>query len=443
MNPLNVIRGFDPDLYTYFENELEHQRLSLSFIPDENSTSPLCAAIMGSVLVNSSRNISASRLVGLESLTANRLCNLFGAEHANVRTITIEAASRVVFQALTKRGDVVMSLDLRKKEHCNSENLAYRFVNFGVDPATGRINYDKLLKQAKECKPQLIIISPINYPLSIDYKRCAVIAKECGAILWSDISQTAGLIAGGEMPSPVPYADVVTFTAHGGMQGPQSSVILCTNELASAIDRVVLTSGHNGLQTAQLAALSARVHEMQDSVFSEYSKAVVENAKALAEGLKAGGMRLLCDGTDSHLVIVNAKSCAISSRGAQELLADIGINVRICQMLTDDPNVKYDAIRFSTLPSTTRGIHKDQLKALGEEIGKFLYHPDDNNTRILHEKVSKITVGLPVFFKGWLTDTVKENLIRMSYMGSDSTQVCDSIHPSRLSMLTKKLSKKK
>lgn len=440
MNPLNVIRGFDPDLYTYFENELEHQRLSLSFIPDENSSSPLCSAIMGSVLVNSSRNVSASRLVGLESLTANRLCNLFGADHANVRTITIEAASRVVFQALTQRGDVVMSLDLRKKEHCNSEQLAYRFINFGADPATGHLDYEAIEKQAMEVKPKLIILSPINYPLSIDYERCSKIAKASGAILWCDISQTAGLIAGGVLKSPLPYADVVTFTAHGGMQGPQSSVILCSNEIASSIDRVVLTSGHNGLQTAQLAALSARVHEMQDPIYKSYSQAVVDNAKALAKGLKDGGMRLLCDGTDSHLVIVNAKSCAISSRGAQELLSDVGINVRICQIQTSDPNVKYDAIRFSTLPSTTRGISEEQLYDLGVQIGKFLYHPDDSNTKKLHENVSKITVGLPVFFTGWLSDIVKENLQRTSFMTSDSTQICDSIHPSRLSMLAKKLS---
>ena len=222
MNPLNVIRGFDPDLYAYFEKELEHQRLSLSFIPDENSTSPLCAAIMGSVLVNTTKTSGYALDAGLETLTAKQICSLFNADHANIRTISIEAASRCVFQSLTKRGDIVMSLDLRKKEHCNSENLAYRFVNFSIDPKTQRLDMDKVEAQAKSCRPQMIVLSPINYPLQIDYARFAQIAKECGALLWCDISQIAGLIAGGALPTPVPYADVVTFSCHGAMQGPQA-----------------------------------------------------------------------------------------------------------------------------------------------------------------------------------------------------------------------------
>ena len=442
MNPLNVIRGFDPDLYAYFEKELEYQRLSLSFIPDENSTSPLCAAIMGSVLVNTIRHFSYNRVEGLEPLAAKRICELFKADHANVRPITIEAASRVVFQSLTRRGDVVMSLDLRKKEHCNSENLAYRFVNFGVDPQSGKLDMDAVEKQALECKPQLIIVSPINYPLSLDYERFADIAHKCGAILWCDISQTAGLIAGGVLPSPLPYADVVTFSAHGAMQGPHSSVILCSNKYASSIDRMAITAGHNGLQSAELAALAARMSEMKDPVYSRYVHTVVDNAKALAEGLAAGGAKVLFGGTDSHLVIIDTKGCAVSARGAQELLMEAGVNVRICTMLTSDPNIKYDAVRFSTLPSTTRGANANQMREMGKIIAQFLQRPDEAHIKELKEKVSLITVGLPAFYDQWLSDIVRENLSRMSYMTSDSTVIRDSVHPSRLSMLTKKLKNK-
>lgn len=410
MNPLNVIRGFDPDLYKFFENELEHQNLSLSFIPDQNATSPLCAAIMGSVLVNSTSNTAFIRNVGLEALTADRICKLFNAEHANIKTITIEAASRVVFQSLTKRGDVVMSLDLRKKEHCNSENLAYRFVNFGIDSKTHRLDYDGIEKQALACNPQLIVLSPINYPLNVDYERLAKIAKACNALLWCDISQTAGLIAGGAMNSPLPYADVVTFTAHGAMQGPLSSVILCKQEIAGAIDRMVLTSGHNGLQTAHMAALAARVKEMQEPSFKEYAKAVVENAKALAEGFIQGGLKLVCDTTETHLVMVDTRNCAVSARGAQEILADVGINVRICAALTADPTVKYDAVRFSTLSATTRGIQAKELTALGVEIAKFLLRPDEAQTKALKDKVTKIAYALPPFSSKWLSPVVLENL---------------------------------
>ena len=440
MNPLNVIRGFDPDLYAYFEKELEHQRLSLSFIPDENSTSPLCAAIMGSVLVNTTKTSGYALDAGLETLTAKQICSLFNADHANIRTISIEAASRCVFQSLTKRGDIVMSLDLRKKEHCNSENLAYRFVNFSIDPKTQRLDMDKVEAQAKSCRPQMIILSPINYPLQIDYARFAEIAKECGALLWCDISQIAGLIAGGALPTPVPYADVVTFSCHGAMQGPQASVILCKEAVANAIDRAVYIGGHTGLQTAQLAALEARIREMAEPVYKDYAKAVVANAKALGDGLKEGGLNIMCQGTDSHLSLVDSKDCALSSaRGAQEMKADAGVNVRICSIETADPQVKFDAIRFSSLAATTRGASAAQMREIGGHIAQFLRNPSDANLKVLRDRICRITVGLPTFFESWLCPTVRDNLTKMSFMSSDSTQIADSIHPTRLQAIARKL----
>lgn len=433
MNPLNVIRGFDPDLYTYFEKELEHQNLSLSFIPDENTTSPLCAAIMGSVLVNSTKNAATNRTIGLEALVAKRICDLFNAEHANIRTITIEAASRVVFQSLTRRGDVVMSLDLRKKEHCNSENLAYRFVNFTMDSQSHGLDYDAIEKQAMECRPQLIIVSPINYPLNIDYERFATIARACGAILWCDMSQTACLVAGGVMNSPLPYADVVTFTSHGAMQGPLSSVILCKQDIAGAIDRMVLTSGHNGLQTAQLAALAARIKEMSEPTYKEYAQTVIDNAKAFASGLVNGGLKIVCDETQSHLIMVDTKNCAVSARGAQELLSDAGINVRICTIATSDPKVRIDAIRFSSLSVTTRGVKSKDLIRLGEEIAKFLKTPDDTNLKHLKKMVMDISYSLPPCASKWLSPLVIDNLksLQAQHSISDSTIVRDTVRKER------------
>ncbi len=411
MDPLNLIRGFDADLYTYFEKELEHQHLSLSFIPDENSTSPMAAAIMGSVLVNTSGNaINFQRMSKVESLTARRICSLFKAGHANIRTITIEAASRVVFQSLTRRGDVVMSLDLRKREHCNSESLAYRFVNFGIDPITQRLDMDAIERQAKTCRPQLIIVSPINYPLNIDYARFAKIAAEVGAILWCDISQTAGLIAGGMISGPMPHADVVTFAAHGAMQGPQAAVIMSSAQIANAIDRTAVSSGHKGLQTAQLASLAARLEEMSDPAHEAYARRVVENAKALAEGMASGGLTLVSGGTETHQVIVDSKSCAMSARGAQELLAEAFINVRICMVLTQDPTVRYEGIRFSTLSASTRGATPENLREIGAAIADFLTHPYETNGRVLREKVLALTKDLPDFCEDWMPEGVRANL---------------------------------
>lgn len=434
MNLLNIIRGFDGELYDYFEKELERQFYSLSFIPDENSISPLCSATMGNVLINAQKNSAFAQQKTLEQLAAERICNLFDGEYANVKSITIEAASRVVFQALVERGDVVMSLDLRKKEHCNSESLAYRFVNFGIDPQTQHLDLDAIAKQAREMQPRLLIVSPINYPQTIDYERLADIAHEVGAVLWCDISQVAGLVTAGVIQSPLPHADIVTFTMQGALQGPRCSVIICKNKYSIAIERASLSYGHSTLGSSELATLCVRIREMQTDEYQQYCQAVIENATALAAGLKEGGMSLIGGGTESHFVVIDAKSCALSARGGLESLADCGISVRNCQVLTGNPEIKFDAVRFSTLPVTTRGMRADQLHKLGLFIGKYLANPSTENEHALQQLVRDMTVVLPLFNGKWLCDVVKQNLEQSNYFSgqSDSTNLADRSRLSRI-----------
>ncbi|HAR80322.1 MAG TPA: hypothetical protein DCR21_05765 [Succinivibrionaceae bacterium] len=408
MNPLGILKEIDKPLFDFFESSLEQQRYSLSFIPDESATSPLCAEVMGSMLVNSVSKLTNPNQPGVATLARNRLCEVFNAENAHVKVITIEAASRVVFSALTKRGDVVMTLDMRKKEHCNSENLAFRFVNFGAEPSSGVLDYDKIREQALSCKPHLIIVSPINYPLSIDYKKFADIAKEVNAYLWCDISQTCGLVAGGAINSPLPYADVVTFQTHGAMQGPQAAVILSKTSINNAIVRSINLYGHKGLTKVSLAALATRLNEMKDQSYKNYCKRVLENAKALSEGLKQGGLKIVFGGTDTHLVVVDTKSAALAARGAQEVLEDCGISVRCCDMLTDDPNVKYEAIRLSSLPSTVRGITPSQMRYIGQGIAEFLLVPDEEHAKELKAKVTSITSTMPTYSPQWMSDLVRK-----------------------------------
>ncbi len=414
MNSIELVKNFDKDLYSYFVKEIEKQHASVSFIPDENSTSPVCAAIMGSVLVNStsSSSLTLGRVNDLEKLTTDRLCKIFCAPFATVKTITIEAASRVVFKALTSRGDVVMSLDLRKKEHCNSENLAFRFVNYGVEPDTQELDMNKVEAIAKANKPKLIIFSPINYSAAVDFKRLSEIAKETGALLWCDLSQTASLTATGVLDNPMKYADVVTFSAHGAMQGPHAAVILCKQELAPSIQRAETMAGHNGLLSNQLAALAARLHEMQTPNFKKYCNDVLANAKALAEGLKEGGMKIIGNKIDSHLVMIDAKNCAVSARGAQELLADLGVHVRIAKVQTNDPHVSFDAVRFSTLAATTRGLGVKDMTKLGKAIAEFLQKPDDDNSKRIYKLVVSITATLPNIDKRYLDESVQEAFTR-------------------------------
>ncbi|MGN0909137.1 MAG: hypothetical protein ACI4NA_05910 [Succinivibrio sp.] len=407
MISLSALEKIDPELYSYFEKEMEHQHSSLSFIPDENATSPLCASIMGNVLVNSAGRISYARSEDLEKLTLKRICELFGAPCANIRTLNIEAASRVVFQALTKRGDVVLSLDLRKKEHCNSENLVFRFVNYGISTKTKQLDYDDIERKVKENRPHMVILSPVNYPFDIDYQRLSEICRAAGALLWVDISQTSGLIAAGVLQSPVPYSDIVTFTMQGAMQGPQCAVILSKSEHGGAIGRAVNTSGHRGLLTAQLAALSARIHEMATPCYREYCKTVLENAVALEKGLSEGGMKLIGPKTQSHFVMVDMKDTALSARGAQEMLADCGVMVRSAQVMTSDPEVKYDSVRLSVLSATTRGVKASDLERAGKAIGRYLLSPDEERTKELSSTIASITGTLPFFSKKWVPEGVE------------------------------------
>lgn len=436
MDLLNIIRGFDGELYDYFERELERQYYSLSFIPDENSISPLCAATQGSVLINAQTVSAFVQHKSLEQLAIERICMLFNGEHANVKAITIEDASRVVFQALLQRGDVVMSLDQRKQEHCNSEALAYRFVNFGLDPNTQKLNLDAIEEQVKSTQPKMVIVSPINYPLPIDYERIAEIAHSVGALLWCDISQVAGLITAHALPSPLPHADIVTFTTHGALQGPRSSVIICKSKLASAIDRAAVALGHSGLGSPELTSLCVRMREMQTEEYQDYCKNVVINAESLAAGLRESGMKLIGGGTSSHFVVIDAKHCGLSARGALEILADCGVLVRNCQVLTADPKVKFDAVRFSSLPVTTRGIRAEQMHQLGIVIGKFLSNPNEENEHNLQTMVREIAVLLPQFHDRWLCEVVRDNLERNNILvgSSDTTKIRSH---SRLSKLVK------
>ena len=194
------------------------------------------------------------------------------------------------------------------------------------------------------------------------------------------------------------------------MQGPQAAVILSTHEIANVIDRANQTSGHRGLMTPQLAALAVRMHEMSMPLHKDYAQSVINNAKALATGLTEGGMKIFCGEPQSHLVMIDTRNCALSARGAQELLAELGIGVRICNMLTAYSEVKYEAVRFSTLPVTTRGLDENGLITLGRNIGTFLQNPSDEKSKELAALVASLTENLPIFNPKWLDSSCAKML---------------------------------
>jgi len=402
---ISSIAAFDPELYNYFQDELQKQKYALSFMPEENYTSPVSAYMEGSILSNALMTHHDEKTpTGLEAMTVERVNKLFGSEHASIRTSNIAAASRVVFYSLLKKGDTVLSLDCRKKDHCNSESLQFNFVNFSINPKEQKINLDEVEKLAKEHKPRLIIFSPVNYPRIIDYKRLGEIAKSVGAYMWFDICQNVGLVAAKEIPSPVPYADVVTFSTHDALQGPQGCVILCTKKLAAQVDETVITTGHFALKRNILGALAIVFKEANTPKYNEYCHQVVLNARALQKGLEEEGMDILCGGTDTNLVLLNLTKLKMTCNEAGAALRLAGVITKPTVLTTADESTSFDILRLSSLLLTTRGLKEDEFYTLGHIIAMVL--KNKNNPEKLEEikqDVTDIAIQYPLFSDEWVT----------------------------------------
>ena len=253
---LRKLENFDPELCGQLRSALKQQRTTLSLIPTTNAASPFASFLKGSTLGDEIiDHHKAHRQSRLEKLAISRAKELFNAEHAIVRTGSLAMASRVVMLALLKKGDTVLSFNLRKSEHCTGD-LQYNFVKFGVEPDTLELNFAKVQALAHKHRPDMIIYSPVNYPRNIDYAGLRKIADEVGAYLWIDLGQNSGLVAAGKIPSPVPYADVATFAASDALHGPQNGIILCKEKIAELLDKTVIETGHSSLKKNVLASLA-------------------------------------------------------------------------------------------------------------------------------------------------------------------------------------------
>ena len=274
------LAAFDPEIYGLLQEEIQKQRFTLSLLPTSNAVSPFSAYLKGSIFGNGQLDYHAVQShMKLEEIAEKRAAKLFGADHAIVRISDIAAASRVVFQALATTGDTILSFNRRKLEHCIGEHLQYDFISFSIEPETEQIDLARVEQLAKARKPRLIIYSPVNYPLHLDYARLKEIAKAAGAYLWVDIGQNAGAVAAGCAPSPVPYADVVTLPTGDSLQGPHNAVILTSKELADNMDKAVLDTGHSMVKKNVLAALATTFLEAGSEAFKAYCEQVLKNAK--------------------------------------------------------------------------------------------------------------------------------------------------------------------
>ncbi len=401
------LAAFDPEIYGLVQDEIQKQRFMLSLLPTSNAVSPFSAYLKGSILGNGQLDYhGVNSHLQLEEIAARRAEKLFGADHAIVRIVDIAAASRVVFQALATAGDTILSFNRRKSEHCIGEHLSYNFVSFSIEPETEQIDLDRVEQLAKARKPRLIIYSPVNYPRHLDYQRLQAIAHEVGAYLWVDIGQNAGAVAAGVAPSPVPYADVVTLPTGDSLHGPQSAIILTTQELAANMDKAVLDTGHSMVKKNMLAALATSFHEAGSQAFKAYCEQVLHNARALEKGLHDAGVKTLCGATENHLVLpVLPQGCEPEAMEAKLRLA--GFMVKGDHMLTADEGKTFPILRLSALDPTTRALKETSLQTAGRLIGEFIMSGGSEAAQNKAKaQIRALLMDKPLFSDEWLPKNI-------------------------------------
>ncbi len=382
----------DPEIAAAMGEELGRQRNKIELIASENFVSPAVMEAMGSVLTNKyAEGYPGHRYYGgceyvdkVETLAIERAKKLFGAEHANVQAHSGANANTAVYFAFLQPGDTIMGMNLAQGGHLshgspvNISGKYYKVVPYGVTHETERIDYDEFERIAKEAQPKLIVAGASAYPRVIDFERMANIAHSVGAIFMVDMAHIAGLVAAGLHPSPVPYADVVTTTTHKTLRGPRGGLILCKEKYAKQIDKAIFPGVQGGPLMHVIAAKAVALGEALKPEFKEYAQQIINNCKALAEGLTAEGFRLVSGGTDNHLLLVDVRGQKMTGKTAEHLLDEVGVTCNK-NTIPFDPESPFvtSGIRLGTAAVTTRGFKEDDMKEVAAIIGLVLNNPED------------------------------------------------------------------
>lgn len=380
-NVLGFVSEADPEVGAAILKELMRQRRNIELIASENIVSEAVMMAAANVMTNKyAEGLPKKRYYGgceyideLESLARKRACKLFGAEHANVQPHSGAQANTAVYYAFCEPGDTVLGMSLAHGGHlshgspANISGKYFNVVPYGIDPETHRINYDEVRRLALEHRPKMIIAGASAYPRTIDFERFAEIAHEAGAILMVDMAHIAGLVAAGEHPNPVPYADVVTTTTHKTLRGPRGGLILCKKEHAKAIDKAVFPGTQGGPLEHIIAAKAVCFGEAMKPEFKEYQRAVVRNAAALAKALLARGFDLVTGGTDNHLMLVDLRRFGVTGKEMERRLDEMHITVNK-NAIPDDPESPFvtSGIRVGTPAVTTRGFDEADMEKIAE-----------------------------------------------------------------------------
>lgn len=361
----------------YYQQELKRQKSTLNLIASENYPSQKILLYSGSLLMSKysegypeNRYYQGCKYIDkIENLAIELVKELFGAEYANVQPHSGAQANQAVYLALLKPGDTILSLDLLAGGHLthgakvNFSGSIYKTFHYNLDPHTQKLDYQQIKKKAYEVKPKLIIAGYSSYSLQIDFAKFREIADEVGAYFLADIAHVAGLVATGLFPSPIPYADVVTFTTHKTLRGPRGAIILAKKELGQKIDKAVFPGNQGGTNPAIIAAKAQCFHEALQPNFKIYQKKVLENAKVMAGYFLEKEVKLISDGTETHLLTINTKiSYNLTGKEATEILEGVGIvcNKQMIPYDTEKPWIS-SGVRLGSPALTTRGLGKKEF----------------------------------------------------------------------------------
>lgn len=412
IDTIGFVERYDPELGAAMQRELGRQRQNIELIASENIVSPAVMAAMGSVLTNKyAEGYPGHRYYGgcqyvdqVEQIAIDRACKLFGAKYANVQPHSGAQANLAVYFALLNVGDTVMGMDLSQGGHLthgspvNMSGKNYNFVSYGVSAEDGRIDYAALAKQVAKVRPKLLVAGASAYPRAIDFEKLAEIAHGYGAMLMVDMAHIAGLVAGGQHQSPVPYAGVVTTTTHKTLRGPRGGLILTNNEyIIKRINSAIFPGTQGGPLEHVIAAKAVCFGEALKPEFKEYARKIVENAKALEAELTARGVKLVSGGTDNHLLLIDLTDEDCTGKELEHNLDEVHItaNKNTVPGEKRSPFVT-SGVRIGTPAVTTRGMGSDEMKVIADCIADCVFDFANKKDEVAR-KVEELTKKFPLY----------------------------------------------
>lgn len=403
----------DPEVARAIELEENRQRNKIELIASENFVSRAVMAAQGSVLTNKyAEGYPGKRYYGgcenvdiVEDLARERIKKIFGAEHANVQPHSGAQANVAVYFAMLKPGDVILGMNLAHGGHLthgspvNISGKYFKFVPYGVDQETERIDYEQVRALAREHRPKMIVAGASAYPRTIDFKTLREIADEAGAYLMVDMAHIAGIVAAGLHPSPVPYADFVTSTTHKTLRGPRGGLILCRGQYAQAIDKAIFPGTQGGPLMHVIAAKAVAFGEAMRPEFNAYQQRLLDNAQALAKALQEEGFRIVSGGTDNHLMLVDVRSKGLTGKEAEHILDEVGITVNKNAIPFDPASpLVTSGIRLGTPAVTTRGMTPAAMRQIAKAINLALEAQNDQGKLAeAHRIVAALCAEFPLY----------------------------------------------